>query len=75
MRSAKLLAVIVAAICTVCTLDGSAWADQSAPADLLSRPEPEAGHTRISVGVWVISVDKIDSVAQNFSAYIFLVMR
>ncbi len=79
MRRSQLLAMAVVAIAMVCATGQGAWAAEAAPAPEglhgLSRPNAEAGPTRVSVAVWVANIDKIDSVAQTFSAHMFLAAR
>ncbi len=40
-----------------------------------SRPNPKAGPTRVSVGLFVIDVDSIDSAAQSFVSNVFCIFR
>lgn len=39
------------------------------------RPGVDSGPTRVSVGVWVVDISQIDSVAQTFSANLGIVLR
>jgi hypothetical protein len=49
---------------------------QSAEAPvLIERPAPEAGPTEVSVGIWIVDINNIDSAQQSFSAEIALVLR
>ena len=79
MTRFQLLAMAVAAVAMVCAAVTGAWAAEANPAleaaSVLSRPEADAGSTRISVGMWVANIDRIDSVAQTFSAHVYLVAR
>jgi hypothetical protein len=75
----QLLAAAVVAMAVVSAAGQAAWAAEANPAlegaHRFSRPNAEEGPTRISVAVWVANVDKIDSVAQTFSAHMFLAAR
>ncbi len=79
MRRSQLLAMAVVAIAMVCATGQGAWAAEADPAleggQQLSRPNAEAGPTQVSVAVWVANIDKIDNVAQTFSAHIFIGAR
>ena len=49
---------------------------QSAEAPvLIERPAAEKGPTQISVGIWIVDINNIDSAQQSFSAEIALVLR
>lgn len=77
MKRFQLLAA--AAMAMMCAMGTGARAAEANPAlegaHRFSRPNAGEGPTRISVAVWVANVDKIDSVAQTFSAHIFLGAR
>ncbi len=45
-----------------------------APA-LIDRPNADSGPTQISVGIWVADISNIDSVQQNFTAELAVVLR
>ena len=79
MRRVELLVVIVSAMAVVCAAEAGAWAAQPEEAPdprlLSSRPEAGAGPTKIAVAMWVANIDKIDSVAQTFSAHVYLGAR
>ena len=40
-----------------------------------SRPDPEAGPTHVEVGIWILDIDNIDSVSQNFAANVFIILK
>ena len=42
---------------------------------LIERPEAEKGPTQISVGIWIVDINSIDSAQQNFTADIAIVLR
>jgi hypothetical protein len=42
---------------------------------LIDRPNAESGPTHISVGIWVADISNIDSVQQNFTAELAVVLR
>jgi len=42
---------------------------------LIERPAPGSGPTEISVGIWIVDINNIDSAQQSFSAEIALVLR
>lgn len=48
---------------------------QVAPPAGPSRPGIESGPTKVTVGVWVTDISKIDSVAQTFTASVVLMLR
>jgi hypothetical protein len=41
----------------------------------ISRPDPDGQPTRVEVGIWVVDINSIDSVAQSFKANIFIVLK
>src|SRR2546430_6892054 len=45
-----------------------------APA-LIERPASENGPTQVSVGIWIVDINNIDSAQQNFTADIAIVLR
>jgi hypothetical protein len=75
----QVLAMAMVAMAMVGTAGQATGAAEANPAleatSALSRPEAEAGPTEVSVVVWVANIDKIDSVAQTFSAHMFLAAR
>ena len=79
MRRFQLPIMGMVALALVCASAEAAWTAAAEPTfdatGVLSRPEPEAGPTKVSVVVWVANIDKIDSVAQTFSAHMFLAAR
>jgi hypothetical protein len=42
---------------------------------LIERPNPDSGPTQISVAIWFVDVNSIDSAQQNFGADVFIVLR
>ena len=42
---------------------------------LIERPASEAGPTEVSVGIWIVDINNIDSAQQSFAAEIALVLR
>ena len=64
-------------ICSVIVLFGFLlMPGMSAQAEeFFSRPEAAAGPTNVEVGIWVVDIDSIDSVQQNFIANIFILMK
>jgi Neurotransmitter-gated ion-channel ligand binding domain len=42
---------------------------------LIERPEAEKGPTQVSVGIWIVDINNIDSAQQNFTADIAIVLR
>src|SRR5437899_6594313 len=42
---------------------------------LIERPNADAGPTEISVGIWIVDINSIDSAQQSFGADIFIVLR
>ncbi len=42
---------------------------------LIERPASEKGPTQVSVGIWIVDIDKIDSAEQNFTAEVAVVLR
>lgn len=47
----------------------------SAQQQKFSRPDDKAGPTTVSVAVWIIDIDSIDSAQQNFVANVFVALR
>ena len=45
------------------------------PPALIERPEAEKGPTQVSVGIWIVDINNIDSAQQNFTADIAIVLR
>lgn len=45
-----------------------------APA-VIERPNPEAGPTEVSVGIWVVDINNIDSAQQSFSADVAVILQ
>jgi hypothetical protein len=44
-------------------------------AAVIDRPNADSGPTQISVGIWVLDINKIDSAEQTFTAEVALVLR
>jgi Neurotransmitter-gated ion-channel ligand binding domain/Neurotransmitter-gated ion-channel transmembrane region len=44
-------------------------------AAVIDRPNADSGPTKISVGIWVVDINKIDSAEQTFTAEVALVLR
>ena len=44
-------------------------------AAVIDRPNADSGPTQISVGIWVVDINKIDSAEQTFTAEVALVLR
>ena len=42
---------------------------------LIERPESGNGPTQVSVGIWIVDINNIDSAQQNFTADIAIVLR
>src|SRR6478736_5970701 len=42
---------------------------------LIDRPPAGAGPTQVSVGIWIVDINNIDSAQQNFTADIAIVLR
>jgi Neurotransmitter-gated ion-channel ligand binding domain/Neurotransmitter-gated ion-channel transmembrane region len=42
---------------------------------LIERPNADAGPTQVSVGIWFIDINNIDSAEQSFRADVFIVLR
>jgi hypothetical protein len=42
---------------------------------LIERPASENGPTQVSVGIWIVDIDKIDSAEQSFTAEVAVVLR
>lgn len=57
----------------LCHIPGAA-ASGSSRIDI-TRPDPDGEATRVEVGIWVIDVGSIDSVAQEFDANVFIILK
>jgi hypothetical protein len=42
---------------------------------VIERPESGNGPTQVSVGIWIVDINNIDSAQQNFTADIAIVLR
>jgi hypothetical protein len=40
-----------------------------------SRPNPDAGPTKVEVGIWLIDIDSVDSAQQNFVANVAVILK
>lgn len=48
---------------------------RAAAVPFLARPNAEAGPTKVSVAMWLVDIDSIDSAAQNFTVNLFIALR
>ena len=70
-----LFLVLGLALALLLPLTGGNCADLPAPgAPEVGRPGADSGPTKVSIGVWVSDVTQINSVAQTFSASVFLAL-
>jgi len=75
-RIVAAMALLLASISAPCeTLDVSGSSEGSTvPKPRLSRPGAKEGPTKVSVGMWLLDIDSIDSSAQNFVANFFVML-
>jgi Neurotransmitter-gated ion-channel ligand binding domain/Neurotransmitter-gated ion-channel transmembrane region len=66
-RKFSLLAAFLAALIQL--------APGSEPPNLIERPNADAGPTQVSVGMWVVDINSIDSAQQTFTADIVVVLQ
>lgn len=50
-------------------------AHSSDPPTLIERPNANAGPTQVSVGIWIVDINSIDSAQQSFGADVFIALR
>jgi hypothetical protein len=68
-----LILTSVSAPCAVLDVDMSSEGS-AVPRPRLSRPGSKKGATKVSVGMWLLDIDSIDSSAQNFVANFFVML-
>lgn len=70
--SKTVLVAMVFVVSLLCVLPGR---EGSARPRLISRPAAASGPTTVSVGLWLIDIDSINSAQQNFVASVFVALR
>jgi len=73
----KMLLLLLVLAAGSCFFSTYVFAKEAEPVvqKIPSRPSPEKGPTEVSIVVWVVDIDNIDSAAQNFMANVYFEME
>jgi len=69
------LTLIVLALIFTCSPFLSAVASTAKPHYIIDRPNKDKGPTRVSVFIWMLDIDSIDSAKQTFAANVFISLK